>query len=76
MTTAPTTLPETNPPTEAPTEAPAEPEVDEDARVLYFINNCDSRYLTAAELEGFDEEMYRIARNSITSTPLSSVPVM
>lgn len=61
VTVPPATIPMTQPPTEAPTE----PEVDEDARVLYFINNCDSRYLTAADLEGFDENMCRIARNSI-----------
>lgn len=63
-TVAPTQAP-TEPPTEAPTQAPTEPEVDEDARVLYFLDNCDSRYLTAADLEGFDEEMCRLARNGI-----------
>ena len=63
-TTAPIVM-ETEPATEPPTEAPTEPEVNEDARVLYFLNNCDRLYLSYNDVEGFDEEMCRIARNGI-----------
>ena len=63
--TLPPTEAPTEPPTEPPTEAPTEPEIDADPRLLYFIENCDSMYLTEEDVEGFDKEMCRIARNSL-----------
>ena len=63
-TEAPTVAP-AEPPTEPPTEAPTEPEIDADPRLLYFIENCDSMYLKEDDVQGFDKEMCRIARNSL-----------
>lgn len=66
QTMAPETIPETVPPTQPPTEAPTEPEMDEDERrLLYFLENCDSVYLSRSDIEGFDEEMCRLARNGV-----------
>ncbi len=49
---------ETVPPT---TEPPTEPEDDP---LMYWIENCDKKYLTAADLEGFDAQMCLYARNA------------
>lgn len=59
------TEPATEPPTEPPTEAPTEPEIDADPRLLYFIENCDSTFLSEEDVKGFDKEMCRIARNAL-----------
>ncbi|MBQ9149083.1 MAG: zinc ribbon domain-containing protein [Oscillospiraceae bacterium] len=39
--------------------------VDADDALTYFVENCDKIQFTTADLEGFDKEMARIARNAV-----------
>ena len=61
-TELPTEVP-TIPVTEAPTELPTEP--IEETPLLYWIEYCDSVYLTEDTLNGFDSDTCRLARNAI-----------
>lgn len=48
---------------EAPTETTA-PVVEEMTPLMYWIENCDKKYLTAEDLVGFDAQMCVYARNA------------
>ena len=63
--TKPSTEPTTEPPTEAPTEKPTEPQSQEEKNLLFWIENCDSSYLSKDLLKGLSKEECRLARNAI-----------
>ena len=62
-TTAPTAAP-TTVPTTAPTEAPTEPTLPA-TPLEYWVEYCDTQYLTRSDLISFDAGECRLARNAI-----------